>query len=55
MSQFDRIKLKAGYVDGSVLFYYPTETQSLEVSIKADGSEPYPAGLGWGRAVFCPK
>ncbi len=52
MSQFDRIKLKAGYVDGSVLFYYPTETQSLEVSIKADGSEPYPAGLGWGPGCF---
>lgn len=52
MSQFDRIKLKAGYVDGSVLFYHPTETQSLEVSIKADGSEPYPSGLGLSPGYF---
>jgi type II secretory pathway pseudopilin PulG len=43
-----KIKLHAGYTDGHVECYYPSETVPMEVSITADGSQPYPSGAGPG-------
>jgi len=43
------IKLQAGYVDGHVETYHPTKTISMKVSITADGSVPYPDGVGPGE------
>jgi hypothetical protein len=43
-----KIKLHAGYTDGHVECYYPSETVPMEVSINSDGSEPYPSGAGPG-------
>lgn len=43
-----KIKLHAGYRDGHVECYYPSETVPMEVSIIPDGSEPYPSGAGPG-------
>ena len=43
-----KIKLNAGYTDGHVECYYPSETVPMEVSITPDGSEPYPSGAGPG-------
>ncbi len=43
-----KIKLHAGYTDGHVECYYPSETIPMEVSITSDGSQPYPSGAGPG-------
>jgi prepilin-type N-terminal cleavage/methylation domain-containing protein len=43
------LKLHAGYVDGHVETYHPTETIPMKVSITADGSVPYPDGVGPGE------
>jgi type II secretory pathway pseudopilin PulG len=43
-----KIKLHAGYTDGHVGRYYPSETVPMEVSITPDGSESYPSGAGPG-------
>ena len=43
-----KIKLSAGYTDGHVESYYPSETVPMEVSITHDGSVPYPSGVGPG-------
>jgi prepilin-type N-terminal cleavage/methylation domain-containing protein len=43
-----KIKLHAGYTDGHVESYYPSETVPMEVSITPDGSVPYPRGAGPG-------
>ena len=42
------IKLHAGYMDGHVESYYPSETVPMKVSIVPDGSVPYPDGIGPG-------
>ncbi|MBW8041289.1 MAG: type II secretion system protein [Planctomycetes bacterium] len=42
------VKLHAGYTDGHVEPYYPSETVPMEVSITSNGSVPYPSGLGPG-------
>jgi type II secretory pathway pseudopilin PulG len=43
-----KIKLHAGYMDGHVDSYYPSETVPMKVSIVPDGSIPYPDGIGPG-------
>ena len=42
------IKLNAGYMDGHVESYNPSETVPMKVSISPDGSVPYPDGIGPG-------
>ncbi len=46
-----RIVLHAGYTDGHVEKFAPSDVVPMEVSITSDGSEPYPASVGPG--VFC--
>lgn len=43
-----RIKLHAGYVDGHVEDYSPSETVPMRVSMSSDGTIPYPRQLGPG-------
>ncbi len=42
------IKLHAGYIDGHVGSFVPAETVPMKVSIRDDGSIPYPDGTGPG-------
>lgn len=42
------IMLRGGYVDGRVERYAPTQTVPMKVSISADGTVPYPDGVGPG-------
>jgi prepilin-type N-terminal cleavage/methylation domain-containing protein len=42
------IQLRAGYMDGHVESYNPSETVPMKVSISSDGSVPYPDGIGPG-------
>jgi prepilin-type N-terminal cleavage/methylation domain-containing protein len=42
------IKLRAGYTDGHIETYSASETVPVKVSITADGSVPYPDGVGPG-------
>ena len=46
------IKLHAGYMDGHVESFTPSETVPMRVSITADGSVPYPSGIGLGPGIF---
>jgi hypothetical protein len=43
-----KIKLHAGYTDGHVASYYPSQTVPMQVSITPDGSVPYPRSAGPG-------
>ena len=43
-----RVSLTAGYTDGHVERYLPSETVPMNVSLTSDGSVPYPAGVGPG-------
>jgi prepilin-type N-terminal cleavage/methylation domain-containing protein len=43
-----KIRLHAGYADGHVEAYGPSETAPMKVSLAADGSVPYPDGVGAG-------
>jgi hypothetical protein len=43
-----RIKLHAGYADGHVEIYVPSETVPMRVSMSPDGTVPYPDELGPG-------
>jgi prepilin-type N-terminal cleavage/methylation domain-containing protein len=43
-----KIKLHAGYTDGHVESYSPSETVPMRISITSDGSVPYPDGIGPG-------
>ena len=42
------IKLHAGYTDGHVESYSPSQTVGMSVSITADGGTPYPSEIGPG-------
>ncbi|MFQ6035705.1 MAG: type II secretion system protein [Sedimentisphaerales bacterium] len=42
------VKLRAGYTDGHVESYCASEVVPMKVSITADGSVPYPNGVGPG-------
>ncbi|MHC4313894.1 MAG: type II secretion system protein [Planctomycetota bacterium] len=42
------VKLHAGYTDGHVESYNPSETIPMKVSITPEGSVPYPSGIGPG-------
>ena len=46
------IKLHTGYMDGHVESFTPSETVPMRVSITADGSVPYPSGIGLGPGIF---
>ncbi len=46
------IKLHAGYTDGHVESFTPSETIPMRVSITSDGSVPYPSGIGLGPGIF---
>lgn len=48
------VKLKAGYVDGHVEDYSTSQAVRMEVSITADGTEPYPDGVGPGVFLLPP-
>ena len=48
------IKLRAGYTDGHVETYSPSDTVPMKVSITADGTTPYPNGMGPG-IFFLPR
>lgn len=43
-----KIKLHAGYVDGHVESFRPSEAEAMQVSITSDGSKPYPRWMGPG-------
>lgn len=43
-----RIKLHAGYTDGHVESFSPSESVPMKVSLTSDGSVPYPGGVGPG-------
>jgi len=49
-----RVKLQAGFVDGHVASYGTSEAVKMRVSITADGSIPYPDGVGPGR-IYLPR
>jgi hypothetical protein len=56
-SAFDdppEIKLRAGYTDGHVGAYSASEVVPMKVSITADGTIPYPDGVGPG-IFFLPR
>lgn len=42
------IRLQAGYTDGHVESYFPSEVVPMRVSITSDGTTPYPDGVGPG-------
>ncbi len=46
------IKLRAGYTDGHVETYSPSDTVPMKVSITADGTTPYPDGAGPSPGIF---
>jgi len=48
------IKLRAGYTDGHVETYSPSDTVPMKVSITSDGTTPYPDGMGPG-IFFLPR
>ncbi|MBN2138991.1 MAG: type II secretion system protein [Sedimentisphaerales bacterium] len=43
-----RITLHAGYLDGHVGKYHPSDVVPMQVSLSPDGRTPYPAGVGPG-------
>jgi len=49
-----RIELQAGYTDGHVETYSTSEVVPMKVSITADGTTPYPDGVGAG-IFFLPR
>jgi len=48
VSGMPHIKLQAGYTDGHVESYAPSEAVPMKVSITADGRVPYPDSVGPG-------
>lgn len=42
------IKIRASYTDGSVRIYSTAELTPMKVSLNAEGTDPYPEGLGPG-------
>jgi len=51
---FPEIKLRAGYTDGHVETYSASNVVPIKVSITADGTVPYPDGVGPG-VFFLPR
>jgi len=51
---FPVIKLRAGYTDGHVETYSASNVVPMKVSITADGTVPYPDGVGPGT-FFLPR
>ncbi len=51
---FPEIKLRAGYTDGHVETYSASNVVPIKVSITADGTVPYPDGMGPG-VFFLPR
>ena len=49
-----QISLNAGYIDGHVESFDPNQVIPMRVSVKADGSTPYPEGVGAG-IFFLPQ
>ena len=48
-----RLKLQAGFTDGHVETYRPSDTTILEVSETLDGTAPTFSGVGLGPGLFC--
>jgi len=46
------IKLHAGYMDGHVESFTPSEAIPMKVSITSDGIVAYPSGIGLGPGIF---
>ncbi|MFC1793580.1 type II secretion system protein [Planctomycetota bacterium] len=46
------IELRAGYTDGHVETYSPSDTVPMKVSITADGTTPYPDGRDISPGIF---
>jgi len=42
------VKPRAGYTDGHVESYVPSQTVTMKVAITKDGTQPYPDGIGAG-------
>ncbi len=49
------IKLKAGYIDGHVETYSTSEAVPMKIAITADGTVPYPDGVGDGTFFLPPN
>ena len=49
------IELRAGYTDGHVETYSPSDTVPMKVSNNADGTTPYPDGYGSYGIFFLPR
>jgi len=49
------IKLKAGYIDGHVESYSASEAVPMKISMRADGTLPYPDGVGDGTFFLPPN
>ena len=49
------IKLKAGYIDGHVETYSASDVIKLRISMKQDGSLPYPDTVAPGGIFFIPR
>lgn len=49
------IELRAGYTDGHVETYSPSDTVPMKVSDRADGTTPYPDGYGSYGIFFLPR
>lgn len=48
-------KLSAGYVDGHVESYNPADTIIMKISIKPDGTAPYPDNISPGGIFYLPR
>lgn len=49
------IKLNAGYVDGHVKSYSPADTVIMKISMKPDGTVPYPDDISPGGLFYLPR
>lgn len=49
------VKLSAGFVDGHVETYTPSDVTGMKISIKPDGSAPYPDHISSGGIFYIPK
>lgn len=50
-----KVSLRAGYVDGHVEKFSPSETISMKVSMTPDGSVPYPDNVGPAGTFYIPR
>ena len=49
------VKLNASYVDGHVETYTPADVMSLKISVKPNGTLPYPDNISPGGTFYIPK